>query len=155
MGEIVLYHGDPNAPPQNQRTLVQKIIDIIAKYSIIERIKHIVKLKKDANNCIRREGENIPKYIERFCITAQRYLNVANSSQDGPGSQNFAVSLLTNAKLPAHTFSTIINSLVSASKNRERNEGVEIHVKEDRTKMIIHILSEMANRDGDNSEKSK
>lgn len=50
-------------------------------------------------------------------LPAQAYLNLIASDGESAERKNFAVLLLSNSRLPQQTFSSIMASLVSTSKN--------------------------------------
>lgn len=49
---------------------------------------------------------------------AKQYFNMSSSAYGENESQNFAVLLLENAKLPASTFNNIVTQLITKSTNR-------------------------------------
>lgn len=102
-GELVLTPST-NIDESDQLVVVEQVIQLVAKDTAVEAVRRISSLNKRINNCMRRNGESITSYINRFTTIAQTYLNLINSSEDTVESQNFAMTLLTNSKITQQTF---------------------------------------------------
>lgn len=118
--------GDLDLKPDTERSdgeqtdLVKKVVEIVAADTPAESVRRIARLNRDANNCVRGNEESIPKYIGRFVSHAQAYLNMVDAGADSAESQNFAMTLLANAKIPGQTFSALIVSIVSTARANRR-----------------------------------
>lgn len=137
-GELVL---NPDVEIIDQDVIIEKILNIVAKDSTINSLKRIVRLNREVSLCIRKNGESLGKYVERFTGIAQTYLNLINASQDGPDSINFEIMLLSNAKIPAQTFSNIVSSLVSTSKVKDPAQSLDVVIAQDRANNLEKFIS--------------
>lgn len=104
----------------NQMELIEKIIKLVAKDSVTDGVRRLVKMSQNVHACNREKNETYEAFAERFRGVAQTYLNhcyAGNTSQD---SQNFAMLLLENAKLPSSTFNNIVSILIADAKDKTR-----------------------------------
>ena len=116
-GELSFDGGSDYA---KQMAAVKKIISVVAKDSVSEVIKRLARLSRDAMTCMRRGGESIASYVERFSTQALAFLNLTSCDKSYGESQNLAVAMVANAKLPNTTHTAVISTLVSAAKNRKK-----------------------------------
>lgn len=119
-GELDLT-PDTEKPEKEQLKLVRKVVDIVAADTPAESVRRIARLNREVNSCTRGNDESIPKYIGRFVSKAQTYLNLVDAGVDSAESQNFAMTLLANAKVPGQTFSALIASIVSTARTNGTN----------------------------------
>lgn len=150
-GEIILISKGPNSV-EKQMAVVSSILKVVAPDSAVEKIKRIVNLNKEVHRCTRKDSEDMTTYIERFNSLAQRYLNVVTARHDSEVSQNFAITLLTNAKVSEQTFSNLISSLINNAKHRELQEK-EVVMSKTRAKDMLETLVKIGNGENLNAEK--
>ena len=123
--DLDLDDEDP-ATPTNQLELVRKIISIVAKDSATDGIRRLVQMMRDVFGCTRKSGESTAIYARRFQGLAFQYLNHCDAVAAEQYSQNFAMMLLENAKIPSSVYSTVVTQLVSQSQNTCSNPDEKI-----------------------------
>ena len=106
------------ATAETQFRLVDDILRLIAKDSPTDGIRRLFKASKSIHQYVRVKAEKPHVFARKFQGKAKQYLNMCNASQSVHESQNFAVLLLENAKLPSATFNNIVTQLVTKSLNK-------------------------------------
>lgn len=139
IGDIIL---DPSMPGYSNDTdkMINSIIDIVAKDSAPDAIKRLAKLSKDAATCVRKPNEPVSTFVEQFLLLSQGYLNLVSAGRASAVSQSLAMNLLSNANLSPQTFSSVMASLVTTTKNKENSSDDRILVNLGRTEKAINIL---------------
>ena len=127
----------------DQNSILEKILNIVAKDSAVDTIKIMVRLNKEIHGCILTKDETISTYMERFSRPAQAYLNLVNANQDGANSQKFAIVLLVNARVPTQTFNNLLSSLVSTAKHRTGSATSEVTLTEAIITVVLRLLQRM------------
>lgn len=140
-GEIVLKASNEGSTSSQLKTL-EKIISIIAKDTPVDRVTRMVRLNTQVHKCIRREGESIKQYINRFKAPALAYLNLTRNGQDSSESQVFAMTLILNAKLPAQTFSNLLSSIINNVSSKKRETSRSVSVQSDRLEKIAELMKQ-------------
>lgn len=143
-GELVIDRCDESSP-QDQSTVVESIIKIVAKDSATDSIRRMAALNKQASSCVRRDSESISEFVERFTLPAQAYLNITNSDRSSGESQNFAMMLISNAKLPPPTFTSVMNNLVQASKCTIDSPDGVVPLSSARLDKLLSLLDSLSN----------
>lgn len=152
-GELVIDPNDP-AAPADQTEAVEKIILIVAKDSPTDAIRRMAALNKQVSGCQRRDSEKFDAYIERFTHPAQAYLNITNSDQSSAESQNFAMMLISNAKLPPSTFTSVMNNLVQSCKMKSQDTESYVPISVSRLAEVISLLKCVSVPEGDQKMES-
>lgn len=88
-----------------------------------ESVRSIETLNREVKSLTRGSEEYHPKYISRFVTKAQTYVNLVGAGVDRAESQNFALKLLTNAKIPGQRFSALVASIVSTERYNQENQA--------------------------------
>lgn len=138
-GELVLS-PEENDDPKDQVEIVEKIIKIVAKDSPVDKVTRMVRLNTQVHECVRKDGESVKKYINRFKKPSLAYLNLVHAGQESSESQVFAMTLVINARLPAQTFSNLINSIINNATTKKRTITRIVMMKEGRMREILEIL---------------
>lgn len=138
-GEFTLDPSDP-AYPKNSMDVIDSIINLVAKDSPMDAIKRLAQLNKAASTCVRRHKEPTSSFLERYILPAQTYLNLINADKSSAESQNLAMTLLSNANLPPETFSSVMASLVMATKSRSSDLNAPISLDKNRVELTIKVL---------------
>lgn len=147
-GELVINPVHDDSTDMRFHKL-HKLIEVVASDTPIESVRRIARLNQQVIQCVRRQEENLPTFIERFKSSAQKYLNLVSADVNGAETQNFAMTMLCNAKVPAQAFSTLVSSVVASARNRGNKENNEVSLTASRVEEIIKIMSEL-NSDGEN-----
>lgn len=116
--ELKLVSDDDEEETINQKDVVEKIIDLVAKDSVTDGVRRLVKMTQNVHGCRREKSETFEAYAERFRGLAQMYLNHCRSRDTNQDSQNFAMLLLENARLTTSTFNNIVSILIADAKNK-------------------------------------
>lgn len=138
-GELVLTPST-DIDKSNQLELVEILIRIVAKDTTVEAVRRISTLNKRINGCVRKSGESITSHVARFTAIAQTYLNLTHASEDTAESQNFAMTLLANSKISQQTFSAIVATLVSSSREKNLDNSGEIRLSINRATTVLQAL---------------
>ena len=104
----------------DQKVVIEKIIQLVAKDSVTDGVRRLVRMSQNIHACKRQKNETYESFAERFRGVAQTYLShcyAGNTSQD---SQSFAMLLLENANLPSSTFNNIVSILIADAKDKSR-----------------------------------
>ena len=128
-GVIILEgEGNNDENPSKQLGVVNDIIDLVAKDSPTDGIRRLVQMMRQVFNCTRKAGESPAIFARRFQALALDYLNHCDTATIQQDSQNFAMLLLENARIPASVYSSIITRLVSMITSRTDNSCNKIFV---------------------------
>lgn len=114
----------------DQKVVIEKIIDLVAKDSVTDGVRRLVKMSQDVHKCKHEKHETYENFAERFRGVAQTYLNhcyAGNTSQD---SQNFAMLLLENANLPTSTFNNLVSILIADAKVKSKSTKQHFQITE-------------------------
>lgn len=122
--------------------VIQQIIDIVAKDSPTEGIRRLVQMMRSVYACTRKTGESPAIYARRFQSLALDYLNHCDAVAAEQDSQNFAMLLLENAKVPSSVYSTMITQMVASASNPHKTADNTIYVI---SKNTLHAKLSKAN----------
>ena len=137
---------------KEQTNAVEKIISVVAKDSTTESIQRLARLSRDAMGCQRRQNESIADYVERFSVPALAYLNLTSAGKSSAESQNLAVALITNAKLPSITQTAVMAALVHAAKERKGDGITTVALERTRLEMAKKCLNALVTEPATASE---
>lgn len=116
----------------------------MAKDSASDSIRWMESLHRQATTCKPHDGEAIGTLLERYLYSAQAYLNLANGNSASSESQKFAMKLLSNAKLNASCFASVMNNEVEGSKVKESSASNTIPLRAVRAGGIEQLLNHIA-----------
>lgn len=158
--DLINLEGDDDESENTtkQLHLVQDIVNLVAKDSPTDGIRRLVQMMRQVFNCSRKNGEAPSLFARRFQALALDYLNHCDTATIQQDSQNFAMLLLENAKIPASVYSSIITRLVSTVTSRSEGNGAKIFVVskkrlEDIRVRAQNILDASQNSDVSSQEK--
>lgn len=92
--------------------MVNKIVQVVAKDTTVDRISRMVKINKDVHHFVRKPNENLNIYIKRIRIPAHGYLNMMQATDDSSESKILVMELIINEKIQYESFSTITSYLI-------------------------------------------
>ena len=118
----LLYVDPEDSDETDPMDIVEKIIGLVAKDTVTETIRKLVSMLKEIYICKRKSKESTAMFANRFQGLALKYLNHCNPTSSKQESQNFAMSILENANIPASVYSWIITQLVSKAKERSQDK---------------------------------
>ncbi|PXF46073.1 hypothetical protein BWQ96_04173 [Gracilariopsis chorda] len=118
--------------PNKQVGIVNEIIDLVAKDSPTDGIRRLVQMMRNVFNCTRKNGESPAIFARRYQAAALDYLNHCDTGTIQQDSQNFAMILLENAKIPASVYSSVITRLVSTITSRSETTNKIFVISKDR-----------------------
>lgn len=127
-GLVSLDLDDDESTNANPTTVVQEIIDIVAKDSPTDGIHRLVQMMRNIYGCTRKNGEDVAIYARRFQSLALDYLNHCDAIAAEQDSQNFAMLLLENANIPSSVYSAVVTQLVSAATARQTDDNGKIYI---------------------------
>lgn len=78
--------------------------------------------------CTRKPQESTAMHARRFQILALEYLNLCDANTTEQDSQNFAMLLLDNARIPALVYSTVDTQLISNATARPDQIDERIYI---------------------------
>lgn len=90
----------------------------VARDSVSDRFNHHAALSREAHSCTRNDGETLKSFIERLLNPAASYLIMTQADESSAENQNFAVAMISNAKLPSQIYTTVMSNLVSKGKDK-------------------------------------
>ena len=132
-GVITLDEEDnDDEQPTKQINIVKDIIDLVAKDSPTDGIRRLVQMMRNVFNCTRKNGEQPAVFARRYQATALDYLNHCDTATIQQDSQNFAMMLLENARIPASVYSSVITRLVSMITSRSQATNKIFIISKDR-----------------------
>lgn len=79
-------------------------------------------------------------YNYQFLLPAQSHLNLVNPDRFSVESLNLATILLSNANISHQTFSSVMASLVSATKTRSTETGSRVILSSFKTEKDLLLL---------------
>ena len=128
-GSINLEASDEDVMnPVNQGKTVEQIIKLFAQDSPTDGIHRLVKMLRDAFACVRNKGETPSNFAKRFRSVVLDYINQCGSGPSQHDSQNFAMLLIENCKLPADVYSSVVTRLVALVTQRATEPVNKIYV---------------------------
>lgn len=137
-GELILDPSHLSAPP-NQGDVIKVIIATVAKNYATDTIRRMVALHKQEYACTGSGTETIYAFVERFVGTAKAYINIANGDRESTESQNFAILLVCSARVPASTFTTIMNNSMQTTEAKSSFAAYIFPMSAERVDRIISI----------------
>lgn len=137
-GELIVDPEDDSS--LDQSAVVESVISLVAKDTASDSIWQMAALNKKASTCVRSHSESVAAYIERFTESAQGYINLTNRDLLYVESQNFAMMLLSNENLAPTTFSSVMYTLVQATKSKVADMQVCLPLSSARAEDIILFL---------------
>lgn len=85
-------------------------------------------MMRNVYSCTRKHNETTAMYERRFQNLALDYLNHCDATAAEQDSQNFAMLLLENAKIPASVYSTVVTQLVASASHRTNQPDNKIYL---------------------------
>lgn len=101
---------------------------MVAQDSPTDGIRRLVKMLCDVFACVRNKGETPSNFAKRFRSVALDYINQCSSGASQQDSQNFAMLLTENCKLPADVCSSVVTRLVALVTQRASEPVNQIDV---------------------------
>lgn len=129
-GELKLSHDDDTPlTTAEQRGALEELLSTVLKDYATDGLRRLVSMNKDVYTCRRGADERSQLFAETFRGHAQNYHIHFHSSHAMQDTENFAMIVLENAKLPTSTFNNIGSLLVSGAKegNKENVTNYEVH----------------------------
>ena len=106
--EDEIEEDDVSVMIKTQFKRVDEIVNLVAKDTPTDGIRRLVRISQDIHKCARVNTEKLHAFARTFQGLAKQYLNMSSSTDGERHSQNFAVLLLENSKLPSSTFNNIV-----------------------------------------------
>lgn len=113
---------------KNQLKTVQDIVNLVAKDSPTDGVRRMVKMVRNICSRARSRGESAALFSRRFQSLALEYLHHCEGIVAEQDSQNFAMILLENSRLPPSVYSTVATQLLSSTTTRGNLDDQKIYV---------------------------
>lgn len=127
-GDLKLVaNNDDDAEVLNQKEVIEIIIGLVAKDSVTDGVRRLVKMSQNVHACKRGKNEIYETFAEPFRGVAQTYLNHCYAGNTSQGSQDLPMLLLENAKLPSSTFNNIVSILIADAKDKSRSLNIPMY----------------------------
>ena len=129
--------------PSKQVLFVSNIINLVSKDSPTDGIRRLVQMMRNIFNCSRKNGESPAIFARRYQAAALDYLNHCDTAIIQQDSQNFAMMLLENARIPASVYSSVMRRLVSTITSRSEATNKILVISKDRLTGIRDKANEL------------
>lgn len=123
---------------------MSNIFLIVAKDSATDRINRLANLTREAHACERSDRESLKAYIERFSDPAAAYLNMVDADSSSAESQNFAVAMINNARLPSQVYTTVMAGMVLRSEEKPASARTTISVEKNGLLQAVNFIQKFS-----------
>lgn len=119
-----------------QKNNLEKIVNYVAQVLENDGVRRLVEMNKQVYICRPTKDEPFAILSEQYRGHAQTYLHHCDSSNVLQNTQNFAMILLEDARLPIYTFNNIFRVLAAGAKEGMHSTSTFFNIHEDKLKEL-------------------